>query len=72
MITVRGPFKKFFHWLYISKTKSRLMRFGMYYIGDQQALRRACLRIRAVSPEPLLFAHMPYGNRRRVRPKTDI
>ena len=26
--------------------------------------------IRAGSPEPSLFAHMQYGNRRRVRPKT--
>ena len=30
---------------------------------------QASLRIRAVSPEPLLFAHMKYGSRRRVRPK---
>ena len=27
------------------------------------------LRIRAVSPEPVLFAHMQYRSRRRVRPK---
>ena len=35
------------------------------HTGDQWRLRRAC----AVSPEPLLFAHMQYGSRRRVRPK---
>ena len=39
--------------------------YDTYHIGDQQRLRRAC----AVSPEPLLFAHMKYGSRRRVRPK---
>ena len=27
------------------------------------------LSFRAVSPEPLLFAHMKYGSRRRVQPK---
>ena len=36
-----------------------------YHIGDQRRLRQAC----AVSPEPSLFAHMKYGNRRRVQPK---
>ena len=30
---------------------------------------QASLRIRAVSPEPSLFAHMNYGSRRRVRQK---
>ena len=30
---------------------------------------QASLRIRPVSPEPLLFAHMKYGSRRRVQPK---
>ena len=33
------------------------------------AKAQASLRIRAVLPEPSLFAHMKYGNRRRVRPK---
>ena len=28
------------------------------------------VRILAVSPEPSLFAHMQYGNRRRVRPNS--
>ena len=45
--------------------------YGTHHTGDQQRLRRACvdLRIRTVSPEPSLFAHMKYGSRRRVRPK---
>ena len=30
------------------------------------------IRIRAVSPEPSLFALMKYGSRRRVRPESDI
>ena len=30
---------------------------------------QASLHICAVSSEPLLFAHMKYGSRRRVRPK---
>ena len=42
--------------------------YGTYHIGDHRRLRRAC-RICAVSSEPLLFAHMKYGSRRRVRPK---
>ena len=33
------------------------------------AKAQASLRIRAVSPEHLLFAHIKYGSRRRVRPK---
>ena len=33
------------------------------------AKAQASLRIRAVSPEPSLFAHMKHGSRRRVRPK---
>ena len=33
------------------------------------AKAQGSLRIRAVSPEPLLFAHMKNGSRRRVRPK---
>ena len=32
--------------------------YGTYHIGSS-----------AVSPEPLLFAHMKYGSRRRVQPK---
>ena len=33
------------------------------------AKAQASLRIRAVSPDPSLFAHMKYGSRRRVWPK---
>ena len=39
--------------------------YGTYHIGDQRRLRRACA---SVWPEPLLFAHMKYGSRRRVWP----
>ena len=38
-------------------------------IYRRPAKARASLRIRAVSPEPSLFAHMKYGSRRRVRTK---
>ena len=31
--------------------------YGTYHIGDQEKAQ-ASLRIRAVSPEPLLFAHI--------------
>ena len=34
------------------------------------AKAQASLRIRAVLPEPLLFAYMKYENRQRVRPKS--
>ena len=34
------------------------------------AKAQASLCIPAVSPEPLLFAHIKYGNKRRVQPKT--
>ena len=43
---------------------SQLWNYGTYHTGDQQRPRRAW-----VSPEPSLFAHMKYGNRRRIRPK---
>ena len=33
------------------------------------AKAQASLRIRTVTPEPLLFAHMKYGSRQRVQPK---
>ena len=36
------------------------------------AKAQASMSIHAVSPEPSLFAHMKYGSRRRVRPKSDI
>ena len=44
------------------------MRF--WYLSYRQPTKaQASLRIRAVSPEPLLFAHIKYGSRRRVQPK---
>ena len=47
---------------------SQLMRF--WYLSHRRTAKaQASLRFRAVSPEPLLFAHMKYGSRRRVRPK---
>ena len=39
--------------------------YGTYRIGEHRRLRR----VRAVSPEPSLFAHINYGSRRRVGPK---
>ena len=48
------------HWLYK----------GIYHIDGQRMLRRACadsLSIRAISPEPLLFAHTIYETRGRCR-----
>ena len=41
----------------------------MYLSHRRPAKAQASLRIRAVSPEPSLFAHMEYGSRRRVRSK---
>ena len=42
----------------------------LWYLSHRRpAKAQASLRIRAVSPEPSLFAHMRYGSRRRVRPK---
>ena len=47
---------------------SQLMR--LWYLSHRQpAKTQASLRIRAVSPEPSLFALIKYGNRQRVRPK---
>ena len=47
---------------------SQLMR--LWYLPHRRPTKaQASLRILAVSPEPSLFAHMKYGNRRRVRPK---
>ena len=46
---------------------SQLMR--LWYLSHRRpAKAQASLRIRAVSPEPSLFANMNYGCRRRVRP----
>ena len=38
----------------------------MVFLTRWPAKAQASLRIRAVSPEPALFAHMKYGSRRRV------
>ena len=47
---------------------SQPMRF--WYLSHRRpAKAQASLRIRVVSPEPSLFAHIKYGSRRRVRPK---
>ena len=47
---------------------SQLMRLW-YLSHGRPAKAQASLRISAVSPEPLLFAHMKYGCSRRIRPK---
>ena len=47
---------------------SQLMR--LWYLSHRRpANAQASLRIRAVSPEPSLVAHMKYGSRQRVRQK---
>ena len=40
-----------------------------YFSHRRPAKAQASLRIRAVSPEPSLFAHIKYGSRLRVQPK---
>ena len=41
----------------------------LWYLSHRRpAKAQASLRIRAVSSEPSLFAHMKYGSRRRIRP----
>ena len=53
----------------IGHEMSQLMRL-CYLSRRRPAKAQAVLRIRAVSPEPSLFAHMKYGSKRlRVRPK---
>ena len=43
----------------------------LWYLPHRRpAKAQASLRIRAVSPEPSLFAHMKYGSRQRVPTKT--
>ena len=47
---------------------SQLMR--LWYLSHRQpAKAQASLRIRAVLPEPLLFAHIKHGSKRRAQPK---
>ena len=36
------------------------------------AKAHACLHIDKASPEPLLFAHMKYGSRERLKPKCEL
>ena len=57
-----------FPWSTFKKSHlSQLMR--LWYLSHRRpAKAQASLRIRVVSPKPLLFAHMKYGSRRRVRP----
>ena len=41
----------------------------LWYLSHRRpAKAQASLRLRTVSPEPSLFAHMKYGSRRRIRP----
>ena len=48
---------------------SQLMR--LWYLSHRRpAKAQASLRIRAVSPEPSLFAHMKYGSRGNVKNQT--
>ena len=47
---------------------SQLMRLW-YFSHGRPAKAQVKLRIRSVTPEPLLFAHMKYGRRKKVRPK---
>ena len=45
----------------------------LWYLSHRRPAKvQASLRIHAVSPEPSPVAHMKYGNRRSVRPKSDI
>ena len=47
---------------------SQLMR--LWYLSHKRpAKAQASLRIRAVTPEPSLFAQMKYGSRQKARPK---
>ena len=42
----------------------------LWYLSHRRQVKaQASLRIRALSPEPSLFAHIKYGRRQRVRPK---
>ena len=42
----------------------------LWYLSHRRSAKaQASLRIRAVLPEPSLFAHMEYGSRQMVRPK---
>ena len=65
---VKGPPINPYKWSCWTSNMSKLMR--LWYLSHRRpAKAQASLRIRAVSPEPSLFAHMKYGSRRRVQPK---
>ena len=53
------------------KTKNELSQpLRLWCLSHRrQATAQASLRMRAVPPEPSLFAHMKYGRRRRIPPK---
>ena len=54
-------------YLWNKSLMSQFMRF--WYLSHRRpAKAHASLRIRAVSPEPSLFAYIKYGSRRRARP----
>ena len=56
-----------------SNIKNIWVSSEIWYLSHRQpAKAQASLRIRAVSPEPSMFAHMKYGNRRKVQKKSDI
>ena len=53
---------------YFRQHTSQLMR--LWYLSHRRPVKaQASLRIRAVSPEPALFAHITYGSSRRVTRK---
>ena len=61
-------------WFDIQELYGEIITFLEYFMKSWMKLRRpanaqASLHIRAVTPEPSLFAHMKYGSRRKVRPK---
>ena len=57
-------------WLLAEPTGNLSQLMILWYLSHRRpAKAQASLRIRAVSPELLLFEHMNYGNGRRVRPK---
>ena len=62
------PEMKYFKLHCEQSSLSQRMRF--WYLSHRRSAKaQASLCIRAVPPEPSLFAHMKYGSRRRVQPK---
>ena len=74
-VTVFFAQKMLFYMLCHIKKIGRFLKYlsqpmRLWYLSHRRpAKAQASLRIRAVSPEPSMFAHMKYGSRRRVRPK---